>query len=161
LKENESPSNTDLLEELRAIQTFAALRPSDRIIMYMGAVFSKDAVTNNEVEACKGALGALAPSAIQQRHLIAAIEWFCGTRQPTLLRYFPVMLKHAYDADLVDEDTVIDWARAPIRNDCSAEESMISDDALEELKMSAKPFITWLEEAESDDDDDDEEEEED
>jgi len=157
LRENAEAPTADVLEELRAIQTFAALRPSDRIIIFMGAVFTADAVSKNEVNTHKETLAALAPSAIQQRHLIAAVEWFCGSRTPSLLRYFPVMLKHAYDLDLIDEEPIIEWSRAPIRNDFSAEASMISEDTLEELKKSAEPFITWLEEAESDDDDDDNE----
>jgi hypothetical protein len=156
-RENATAGVAAICDELRAIQTFAALRPSDRIIIYMGAMFTADAITGNEMEKFKMTLSALAPSAIQQRHLIAAIEWFCGTRMPTMLKYFPVMLKHAYDLDLLDEENILEWSRAPIRNEFSAEETMITDTTLEELKAMAVPFITWLEEAESDESGSDEE----
>jgi len=158
LSENPTASIDATMEELRAIQTFAALRPSDRIIIFMGSVFTADAYKENQISKHKHLLAALAASHFQQRHLITAIEWLCGTKEPALLKYFPAMLKHAYDEDLIEEDPILEWARAPIRNDFSAEESMITDDTLETLKECAQPFITWLEEAESDDDDDDEDE---
>jgi hypothetical protein len=49
-------------------------------------------------------------SEIQQRHLIAGIEWFCGTKYPNLSRFFPVMLKQLFDDELVEEETFFNWS---------------------------------------------------
>jgi translation initiation factor 5 len=162
LSDNSTHTVTQLLDELRNIQTMASLRPADRIIIYLGAVFSENVVTGKEIAAHKEVLGALAATTIQQRHLIAAFEWLCGTRYPSLVKYFPVLLKQLLDEELVEEDTFFAWAGDFARNEFSAEQSMMCIDTLEHLKASAAPFIKWLQEAEEegDDDDDDEEEEE-
>jgi len=55
-------------------------------------------------------LAALAPSEPQQRQLIAAFEWFCGSKYPSLLRFFPVVLKLLLDEELVEEDVFFAWA---------------------------------------------------
>jgi translation initiation factor 5 len=154
-----------VLEELRQIQTMASLRPASRPIIYIGASFTGDALIGNELESHVSVLKALAPKDIQQRHLIAAFEWFFGVRHPQLMRFFPVILKQLFDHDLVEEDVFLKWGGDLTRNEFSADHSMISLDTLEQLKLSAAPFLKWLEEAEeeSDEEDDDEgnEEEED
>ncbi len=149
---NSSVPITGTLNELRSIQTLSSLRPADRIIIYLGTTFTPTAIADNLMEKNKTILHALAPSEIQQRHLIAATEWFCGCKQPHLLRMFPIMLKQMYDADLVDEDVFYAWATDYARNEFSAEESLISIDTLEALKVAAQPFINWLQQAEEEDD---------
>lgn len=161
LVDNPKALKSALVDELRDIQTFAALRPADRMIIYIGAVFTESAATSNETNMHIDTLQALTSEKIQQRHFIGALEWFCGTHMKTSLKkYFPVLLKHAYDADLLDEDIILQWSQDSIQNQHCADRSMIDYDTLEELRESAKPFIIWLQEAdeESDDDNDDDEE---
>ena len=147
-----------VLEQLRSVQTVASLRPSDRPIIFMGACFTERCVKNEEAIKHKAILAALAATHIQQRHLIAAAEWVCGTKYPNLLKFFPVMLKQFYDEDLVDEDVFFEWDADSIRNDFSAEITMMGEETLEALRGHAKQFIIWLREAEEDDEDDGEEE---
>lgn len=164
LETNPSATIQQQLDELRNIQTMASLRPSDRVIIYLGAVFGEDAVGKNQVEANRDVLAALAPSEIQQRHLIAGFEWFCGTRFPSLTKIFAKVLLQLYEAELVEEDTFFAWAGDTTRNEFSAEESMMTYETLENLRTQATPFIKWLQEAEEegeeDDDEEDDEEEE-
>lgn len=143
----------EILESLRNIQTMASLRPSYRPIIFLGAVFTEAALKANEVTTHAAVLKGLAPKEIQQRHLIAAFEWFCGVRFPELIRYFPVILKQLYDADIVEEDVFLRWGSDLTRNEFSADHSMISIDTLEQLKLNAQPFIRWLEEAEEEESD--------
>jgi len=168
---NNSPSNSSsvvlpkqqhlaaIVEELRSIQTLSSLRPSDRAIIYIGATFTSSSIPDNDVEKHKDVLTLLAPksSEIQQRQLIAAAEWFCGTRYPDLLRMFPVMLKQLYDEDIVEEETFYAWHTDLTRNEYSAEQSMISLETLEHLKEAAKLFIVWLQEADEEGDSDEDE----
>lgn len=154
------------LEELRNIQTMASLRPADRIIIFLGSVFTEDAVTANEVENHKEYLIALAPTEIQQRHLIAGFEWFCGSKFPQFNRLFSKVLMQLYEAEVVEEDTFLAWAADTTRNEFTADDSMMEYETLETLRNHAFPFIKWLQEAEEEgeeggDDDDDEEEGED
>jgi hypothetical protein len=132
----------------------------------VGAVFTEAAAaTATQVTTHKAALALLAPSAIQQRHLIAAFEWLCGAKYPSLQRFFPLFLKQLFDEEVVEEDVFFNWATDYARNEYSASDSLIHIDVLEALKASAAPFITWLQEAEEEgeegEDEDDEEEEED
>jgi translation initiation factor 5 len=90
----------------------------------------------------------------QQRHLVAAVEWFCGSRHPSaLLKFFPVVLKTLFDAEVVEEEVFLAWSGDLTRNEYSADDSMVSLEALEELRLLAGPFVTWLQEAEEEDDD--------
>lgn len=144
-----------IAEELRSIQTLSSLRPSDRVLIYLGSTFTASSITDKDVEKHRDVLAVLTPKAsdIQQRHLIAAAEWFCGAHVPELLKMFPVLLQQLYENDLVDEDSFFSWNADTTRNEYSAHESLISDEQLSAVKEAATPFITWLREADEDDDD--------
>jgi hypothetical protein len=163
---NASATTQQRVDELRAIQTMSSLRPADRIIIFLGAEFTENFISKSEIQQHRDIIAALAPSEIQQRHLIAAFEWLCGTRYPNLVKFFPVALKQLLDEELVDEASFFLWHADTARNEFSAEMSMMCLDTLEHLKESASMFINWLMEAESDDDgeggeeDDDEDEDE-
>lgn len=150
-----------VIEKLKTIHTLSGLRPADRVIIFVGAYFTETAHRDNLVAKYKAVLSALTPTAIHQRHLIAAMEWLCGTRYPSLLRYFPVLLKHLYDEDLLDEDTIISWHIDYVRNEFSSDASLVADLTLDQLKISAQPFCTWLNEAKEEGEEDDEEEDDD
>ena len=143
----------------------SSLRPADRYIIFLGAVCSERLVKDEELLKLKPILAAMTSTPIHQRHLLAAAEWLCGSRFPSLLKFFPVVLKQLYEEDLVEEDTLFEWDTDFIRNDFTADASMINDEALEALKSHAKQFVVWLREAEEegdeedvDDEDEDEEE---
>lgn len=155
-REQTNPSTTAVLEELRNIQTMCALKTFHRILIFIGAVFTSESIVSNDIEKHTDFLKLLAGSTIQQRQLISACEWFCGTYKPDLLRYYPVMLKQLYDCDLVEEDVFYSWASDYSRNEYSVDSSMITIDTLDKLKEAAQPFITWLHEAEEEEDDDEE-----
>ena len=148
-----------ILDELRSVQTVNSLRPVDRLIIYIGCAMSSNLITNDEIASHVNVLNALAPTAQTQRHVIAAFEWFCGRcHREKLHSKFPIVLKLLFDNDVVDEDTFYDWSADYTKNDFTADDSLISIDVLEELKESARPFITWLREADEEGETDDSEE---
>lgn len=117
-------------------------------------------ISESQIDKHRKILEALGPSAIQQRHLIAAFEWFCGAKYPSLTAKFPIILKCLYDEEIVEEDIFLMWSADYARNEYSAPDSLIDIDTLEQLKENAGPFITWVKEAdeegeESDEEDDD------
>mmetsp|Transcript_11863 Transcript_11863/g.12783 ORF Transcript_11863/g.12783 Transcript_11863/m.12783 type:complete len:423 (-) Transcript_11863:211-1479(-) len=160
ISNNPTAAVKDQAEELKNLQTMASLRPADRCIIYLGAVFTEQAITKNESEKFKDMLSTLAASEIQQRHLLAATEWFCGTRFPSLTRFYPKLLLQLYEAEVVEEDTFLAWAADTTRNEFTADVSLIEFEVLEALHAAASPFIKWLQEAEEEGEEDDEEEEE-
>ena len=155
------------VDELRNIQTMASLRPADRLIIFLGALFSADFITANTIKQQRDMLKALAASDIQQRHLLAAMEWLCGTRFPQLSRLIAKALMQLYDEEIIEEDVFLSWAGDTVRNEYTADASMIEYDTIENIRAFSAPFVKWLQEAEEegedgedDDEEDDEEEEE-
>ena len=49
LTENPAATTTQKLDELRSIQTMSSLRPADRIIIFLGTVFTEKILTENQV----------------------------------------------------------------------------------------------------------------
>ena len=154
--ENPEAPVKDLVNELRSIQTFAALPAKDKFVIYFGAALSENFVKGKELLQHLDILKVLTSSQTHQRHLIAAIEWVCGAKFPSLLKYFPVALKQLFDEDLLDEAILLEWAQDEVRNEYTSDESMIEMEALESLKEAARPFIVWLEEAESEEESEEE-----
>ena len=145
-----------MLEELRVLQATSGLKVRDRVVIFLGAVFTEACVTSNEIILQKEALSKMGSSALLQRHLISGFEWFCGTRFPSLGKHFPVVLKILYDEDLIEEEIFMEWYDSSTRTDHSADSSMITFEVLEQLRLNAAPFITWLKEAEEEDDEEEE-----
>ena len=160
LSENSDASVPQVLEELRAVQTMASLRPAYRLVIFLGAAFSERFIKEGEVAKHKAALAALSASSIQQRQLIAAAEWLCGTRYSSQMKFFPVLLQQFYEEDLVKEEVFFEWDADSLRSDMSVDASMISDEALESLRSHAKPFLVWLQEAEEEDEEEGEDDDE-
>ena len=147
------------LEELRMVQTFASLHVRYRPVIFVGSVFTEALLSGKEILTHKVFLKALAGSNVgTQRHLIAAFEWFCGTRYPSLTKLFPVVLKQLFDEELVEEEVFLAWSSDLTRNEYSCDDSLVTYEVLEELRASAGPFVTWLLEAEEEGDDESEEE---
>eukprot|EP01041_Mallomonas_annulata_P008502 gene8502-17534_t len=157
--QNPTPTTAQIIEELWSVQTCNGLPAADRVLIFLGAVFTETSLTDNSIEKYKDILSALTSSQIQQRQLIAGCEWFCGTKYPKLIKMFPIMLKHLYDNELVEEDVLLEWAADYSKNDYTVEQSLINLDTLEQLKVAAQPFITWLQQAEEEEDDEEDEDE--
>lgn len=80
-----------------------------------------------------------------QKYLLKGIEnmiWFYYEGIEWLLIKVPNILKTLYDLDIVDEEVFMEW-----HADTKTNATKISD----KIRQRAKPFITWLEEAETDD----------
>lgn len=91
-----------------------------------------------------------------QRNALHAVE-LAVSRTPALLARVAHMVKALYDADIVEDGAVLDWAAKPSSR-------FVAKDLAEAVIAKAAPVVAWLEQ-ESDDEDeeeeDDEEEEED
>jgi translation initiation factor 5 len=142
------------IEQMRMLQTCAALQVQYRPVIFLGAVFTPAVLAAGEIKLHKDMLKLLAPNPIQQRHVISGFEWFCGSRHPSIMKFFPVILKELYDEEIVDEEVFILWNNSYTRCWNSLDLSMISYEILEQLRFLAAPFITWLQQAEEDDDED-------
>ncbi|KAM8921574.1 eukaryotic translation initiation factor 5 isoform 1-T1 [Pelodytes ibericus] len=89
-----------------------------------------------------------------QKYLLHGFECVVDMHQSHLLSKIPHTLKEMYDADLLEEDVIINWAEKPSKK-------YVSKELAKDIRAKAEPFIKWLKEAEeeSSGEDDDEEEE--
>ena len=160
-QENPSASGPALEEELRSIQTFAGLQPAYKVLIYLSTnlTATTSAGLLQEVVTYSPVLKSMAKSPIQQRQLIAAVEWYCTVRAEAMSKFFPVLLKHLFDEEVLEEDPLLEWSTDPARNEYTL--ASISDDLLDNLRKLAAPFVVWLQEAEEEGDStaDDEDEE--
>jgi len=78
-----------------------------------------------------------------QMNLLRYLETLCGTTNTTLATKFALVLKDLYDADLVEEETVLKWSQSEV---------------LPLIKEKATPFLKWLNEAEEESSGEEEEE---
>lgn len=72
--------------------------------------------------------------------------------------FFPVILKHLYDSDIVEEEAMLMWAGEPGRSE-EFTPPALSDEQVAALRAKAAPFVTWLEEADEEDGDEDDDDE--
>lgn len=81
------------------------------------------------------------------------LSLFHQIHRPSLLGFFPVILKHLYDADIVEEDLLLEWASEPEPSE-EFTPAAISIDQFKELRKKAEPFVVWLQQADEEDDED-------
>ncbi len=155
-----SATAADKLEELRNITTMNNLKTAYRVVIFFGAAFNADFISANAIEANAEVLKSLANGEIQQRQLLAAMEWLVAVKHPNTARLVAKAFMQLYDTDLVEEDTFMTWAGDTTVNDYTLDQSMINYDACETVRNHAAPFVKWLQEAEEEGEEDDEEGEE-
>ncbi|CBN75025.1 conserved unknown protein [Ectocarpus siliculosus] len=164
---DDGTSNENIFEEIRTAQTFAAFPVHYRIHLFVAASFATaDKVTKDDIESRAAMFDMLKSRPDDQRHIIGAFELLCQVHRPNLVGFFPVILKHLYDSDIVEEEAMLMWAGEQGRSE-EFTPPALSDEQVAALRAKATPFVTWLEEAdeedgdEDDDDDEDDEDEED
>ncbi|KAK2180558.1 hypothetical protein NP493_438g02012 [Ridgeia piscesae] len=88
-----------------------------------------------------------------QKYLLGGFEQLVGNVYPsTLMVKVPHILKAFYDADILDEDTLIEW-------DKKASKKYVSKEVSKEIHTKAAPFIKWLMVAEEETSEEEEEDE--
>lgn len=89
-----------------------------------------------------------------QKYLIGGIEQVIALHKDALLPKVPGIFKMFYDADILEEKVLLEWAG-------KVSKKYVSRELSQEIHTKAEPFIKWLKEAEEEDDTDSEDEEED
>jgi translation initiation factor 5 len=100
----------------------------------------------------KDLLSMLTGSSEDVDHFFAAFEQFVSTSDLMLISRFPIFLQALYDADVLEEEAILAWAKRPPESAILAPAEDVED-----MQKAAKPFIEWLENADESEEDDDEE----
>jgi len=88
-----------------------------------------------------------------EKAFLGGIERFIGLENPKLITKVPTILMNLYQEDLISEDTLRKWGSR-------ASKKYVDLATSKKVRKAAEPFLTWLDEADSDDEDDDEEDDE-
>merc|ERR1719188_2970553 len=76
-----------------------------------------------------------------QKYFMGGFEKTVQIRKDKLLPKVPVILKTLYDEDVIDEESILEWAK-------KVSKKYVSKELSEQIHKKAEPFIKWLKEAE-------------
>lgn len=85
-----------------------------------------------------------------ERNFLGGIERFLGLEHKDMIPQLPKILVQLYNNDIVSEEEIM-------RFGTKSSKKFVPKDVSKKVRRAAKPFITWLENAESDDEESDEE----
>uniref|UniRef100_A0A8D8U002 Eukaryotic translation initiation factor 5 n=1 Tax=Cacopsylla melanoneura TaxID=428564 RepID=A0A8D8U002_9HEMI len=84
-----------------------------------------------------------------QRYLLNGVEQVFALHKESLLSKVPAILKLFYDADILDEKVLLEWAE-------KTSKKYVTKELSAEIRQRAEPFIRWLREAEEEESDSEE-----
>eukprot|EP00088_Acartia_fossae_P050209 TRINITY_DN5609_c0_g1_i14.p1 TRINITY_DN5609_c0_g1~~TRINITY_DN5609_c0_g1_i14.p1 ORF type:complete len:445 (-),score=210.56 TRINITY_DN5609_c0_g1_i14:1480-2814(-) len=76
-----------------------------------------------------------------QKYLMGGIEKTIESQDSALLPRVPHILKEFFEADILEEEVILEWAK-------KVSKKYVSKDMAQKIHEKAAPFITWLKEAE-------------
>lgn len=145
---NPEASVDEIVDVVTNEQMASSLKAHDKISILIRAAITSQFFQDKEIQRyAKAAARIVNGNKILERHLIASLELVSKDKPKT----FPVMIKQFYDEDVLEEETILEWAedgRTEYTLDAVDEETRAI------LRVEAEPVVVWLQEADSDDDDD-------
>lgn len=82
-----------------------------------------------------------------QKSILGGLERLCGLNYPELLPSLPKILMKLYQSDLIEEEVITHWGT-------HVSKKYVDKDVSKKVRVAAKPFLKWLEEADEEDSDD-------
>jgi len=151
LEENPEASVSDIVEVVTNQQMASALKAHDKIHIFIRAAITPQFFKNKEIEKYAPVVKKIANgNKIIERHLIASLEYICADKP----KNFPVMIKQFYDEDVLEEETILEWADEG-RSEFTL--AAVEEETRAALRGEAEPVVVWLQEADSDDESDSDE----
>ncbi|CAR24095.1 W2 domain-containing protein [Lachancea thermotolerans] len=145
LSQDEVPSDVELY---KTAVKFELLQEPKIACVLAQALFSEDIV--EEVSEHTAFFKKLFISEEFENQFLGGIERFLGLEHKELIPALPKILVQLYNNDIVSEEVIVKFGTK-----CS--KKFVPKDVSKKVRRAAKPFITWLETAESEDEDDDSE----
>ncbi|KAJ5770556.1 uncharacterized protein N7511_002607 [Penicillium nucicola] len=105
-----------------------------------------------QIESRAGLLKKMISSERHEKAFLGGTERFVGQDHPALVAQIPAILLGYYQNDLVSEETLKAWG-------AKTSKKYVDISTSKKIHKAAKPFIEWLESAESDEEDSDEDSE--
>ncbi|SCV03912.1 LANO_0G07008g1_1 [Lachancea nothofagi CBS 11611] len=145
LKQEEIPSDVDLYKKASELDL---LQEPKVACVLAQALFDEDIV--EEISEHTAFFKKLFTSEEFENQFLGGIERFLGLEHKALIPALPKILVQLYNNDVVSEEVIIKFGTK-----CS--KKFVPKEVSKKVRRAAKPFITWLQTAESDDEDEDSE----
>lgn len=115
------------------------------MVVLAQALFSDQILT--ELPGHLALLAKMTTSEKHQKSLLGGLERLVGEVHPELVAKVPQILKALYDADILEEETIIYFGE-------HASKKYVPKDVSKKVRKAAAPIVQWLKEAESDEESD-------
>jgi translation initiation factor 5 len=149
LSDNPDATPSDITDKVTNEQMASGLKSQDRIHIFVRAAFTTDFFKHKQVEKNAPTISKITQGkTVMERHLISACEGLCVDKP----KIFAVLLKQLFDEDILDENTIFEWAgegRTDYTLDCVDEDQRCA------MRAEAEPVVVWLQEDDSSDEDSD------
>lgn len=148
LSENQGASPADVYKKAQEL----GIEKKHKAVQYLvQSLFTDDAP--KEVEKYAAVLNKMVTSEKHQKALLGGVEKLAGIEHPNLVPTgVPKLLMALYQVDVLEEEVVTEWST-------KVSKKYVDKETSKKVRKAAKPFVEWLEQADSSEEDDDDEEE--
>lgn len=147
LLEESHTSKDDLpsdVEIYRKIVEMELLEVADVVLVLAQVLFDENVI--EQIEEHNGLLAKLInDKASFEKAFLGGLERFLGLEKPALIPQTPKILVKLYDKELLSEDIILSWGS-------KVSKKYVPKDVSKKVRKAAKPFITWLQEADEESD---------
>ncbi|CCF56374.1 hypothetical protein KAFR_0B00760 [Kazachstania africana CBS 2517] len=140
LKDDELPSDVELYKKASELEI---LNEPKLGCVLAQCLFTEDIVS--EVSEHTAFLTKVLANEDFEKNFLGGIERFLGLDHKDLIPQLPKILVQLYNNDIVSEEVIINFGT-------KVSKKFVPKEVSKKVRRAAKPFITWLENAESDDD---------
>ena len=159
-KLQDNPTAAEIVGEARAVQTFCALPRNERAYMLLAATYPDPTILLAAPNDRDAKILAALRDDVGPASLIGGLEKLAMLAN--LVPKFPIILKHLYDEDILEESHVLDWHATGLDADHDTNIPADLDESHRTALLKAsQPFVVWLQQADEEDDDDDDDDDDD
>lgn len=136
------PSDVDIYKKVVELDL---LQKPDVVLVLAQVLFDNDIL--EQLEEHLGLLAKLINGNEDfEKAFLGGLERFLGLEKPELIPIVPKILVKLYDKELVSEEMILSWGS-------KVSKKYVPKDVSKKVRKAAKPFITWLKEADEESDD--------
>lgn len=132
------------VEIYRKIIELELLEVEDVVLVLAQVLFDENII--DQIEEHSGLLAKLINDKSSfEKSFLGGLERFLGLEKPALIPTLPKILVKLYDKELISEDVILSWGS-------KVSKKYVPKDVSKKVRKAAKPFITWLQEADEESD---------
>ncbi len=149
LKMKSDATPGQVLAAVRKIKEDYELSDKDAVCLMFESFFDKD--IEKQIPKRAPVLKSFVKGSSAQKIILGYIEELCGVKETSLLVKIPKILLLFYENDILEEPVIVEWAE-------KKKSRFVKDKGIVlKIREAAKPFVEWLQNAESEDEEDDDE----